>query len=131
MPAPRPKATCWASLASPPSWRAKRTSELIPLCHPLPLSRVDVAFAFDADATAVSIEVRCETVGPTGVEMEALGAVAIGLLTIYDMCKAVDRGMRIEDVGLLEKSGGRSGHFLAPGVSSGRWSNHLTTGPRL
>jgi len=92
---------------------AKRTADLIPLCHPLPLTHVAVEFALDDDA--VSIEVTAETVGRTGVEMEALTATAAGLLTIYDMCKAVDRGMRIDGVRLLEKSGGRSGHFKAAG----------------
>ncbi len=90
---------------------AKRTAELIPLAHPLPLTRVSVTFALE-DA-AVVIEVTAETLGRTGVEMEALTAAAVGLLTIYDMCKAVDRAMRIEEVKLLEKSGGRSGHFKA------------------
>ena len=90
---------------------AKRTSDLIPLCHPLPLTRVTVEFSFVADASAVDIEVVAETLARTGVEMEALTAVATGLLTIYDMCKAVDRAMRIEHVRLLEKSGGRSGHL--------------------
>jgi len=93
---------------------AKRTSDLIPLCHPLPLTRVAVAFAFDEDAGAVEIEVTAETLGRTGVEMEALAGAAVGLLTIYDMCKAADRGMRIEAVRLAEKRGGRSGHFVAP-----------------
>jgi len=92
---------------------AKRTSELIPLCHPLPLTRVAVSFEPDIDASAVLIEVTAETLGRTGVEMEALTAASVGLLTIYDMCKAVDRGMRIEAVRLLEKSGGKSGHFTA------------------
>jgi len=90
---------------------AKRTAELIPLAHPLPLTRVSVAFALE-DA-AVVIEVTAETFDRTGVEMEALTAAAVGLLTIYDMCKAVDRAMRIEEVKLLEKSGGKSGHFKA------------------
>jgi len=90
---------------------AKRTSDLIPLCHPLPLTHVAVEFALEDDA--VGIEVTAETVGRTGVEMEALTATAAGLLTIYDMCKAVDRGMRIDGVRLVEKSGGRSGHFKA------------------
>jgi cyclic pyranopterin phosphate synthase len=81
------------------------------LCHPVPLTRVAVEFAFDLDVPAVEIEVTAETRDRTGVEMEALTAVATGLLTIYDMCKAVDRAMRIEHVRLLEKSGGRSGHF--------------------
>jgi cyclic pyranopterin phosphate synthase len=92
---------------------AKRASELIPLCHPLPLTRVAVEFAPDATGRAMAIEVTAETLGRTGVEMEALTAAAVGLLTIYDMCKAVDRGMRIEGVRLLEKSGGKSGHFKA------------------
>jgi len=92
---------------------AKRTAELIPLAHPLPLTRVAVEFAFDEQAPAVAIEVTAETIDRTGVEMEALTAVAVGLLTIYDMCKAAERGMRIEDIRLLEKSGGKSGHFTA------------------
>ncbi len=93
---------------------AKRTSDLIPLCHPLPLTHVAVEFAIDARASAVAIAVTAETLGRTGVEMEALVAAAAGLLTIYDMCKAADRGMRIEQLRLLEKSGGKSGHFKAP-----------------
>jgi cyclic pyranopterin phosphate synthase len=92
---------------------AKRTADLIPLCHPLPLTRVAVEFVADAEAGAVAIEVVAETRGQTGVEMEALTAATVGLLTIYDMCKAADRGMRIEAVRLLEKSGGKSGHFRA------------------
>ena len=90
---------------------AKRTAELIPLAHPLPLTHVAVEFRLDADA--VAIEVTAETLDRTGVEMEALTAASVGLLTVYDMCKAVDRGMRIEGIHLLEKSGGRSGHFKA------------------
>jgi cyclic pyranopterin phosphate synthase len=93
---------------------AKRTSDLIPLAHPLMLTRVAVAFDYLADG--VAIEVTVETLDRTGVEMEALTAVAAGLLTIYDMCKAADRAMRIEDVRLLEKSGGRSGHYVAAGA---------------
>jgi cyclic pyranopterin phosphate synthase len=92
---------------------AKRTSDLIPLCHPLPLTHVAVEFALDGDAGAVAIEVTTETLAQTGVEMEALTAAAVGLLTIYDMCKAADRGMRIEGVHLIEKSGGKSGHYRA------------------
>jgi cyclic pyranopterin monophosphate synthase len=90
---------------------AKRTAELIPLAHPLPLTHVSVDYSFDG--AAVAIEVTAETLDRTGVEMEALTAVAVGLLTIYDMCKSADRGMRIEGVRLLEKSGGKSGHFKA------------------
>ncbi len=91
----------------------KRTADLIPLCHPLPLTRLAVEFALVDTPPSVSIVVTAETLSRTGVEMEALTAAAVGLLTIYDMCKAVDRGMRIEGVRLLEKRGGKSGHFLA------------------
>ena len=94
---------------------AKRTAELIPLCHPLPLTHVAVDFTLDVAASAVHISVQAETVGRTGVEMEALTAVQVGLLTIYDMCKAADRGMVIDNVHLLEKRGGKSGHWLAGG----------------
>ena len=92
---------------------AKRTSELIPLCHPLALTRVAVDFTIDAQASCVHCQATAETVGPTGVEMEALTAVQVALLTVYDMCKAVDRGMTITGVRLLEKKGGKSGHFVA------------------
>jgi len=92
---------------------SKRTADLIPLAHPLPLTRVSVEFGYDEAGMAVTIEVTAETIARTGVEMEALTAVAAGLLTVYDMCKAVDRGMRIEAVRLLEKSGGKSGHYVA------------------
>ena len=90
---------------------AKRTAELIPLCHPLPLSRVDVDLAPLADSAAIQCRVTVETVARTGVEMEALTAVQVALLTVYDMCKAVDRGMTIGKVRLVEKSGGRSGRW--------------------
>lgn len=93
---------------------SKRTADLIPLCHPVPLTRVAAEFSIDAARNAVRCEVTAQTVGRTGVEMEALAAVSIGLLTVYDMCKAVDRGMRIEGIGLLEKAGGKSGHWTAP-----------------
>jgi cyclic pyranopterin monophosphate synthase len=92
---------------------AKRTAELIPLCHPLPLTRVAVAFSIDEAASSVHCEAAAETVGRTGVEMEALTAVQVALLTIYDMCKAADRGMVMTDVRLLEKRGGKSGDFRA------------------
>ncbi len=88
---------------------AKKTAELIPLCHPLSLSRVEVELSISPERDAVLCRTVAETVGRTGVEMEALTAVQIALLTIYDMCKAVDRGMRITEVELREKSGGRSG----------------------
>jgi len=92
---------------------AKKTADLIPLCHPLPLTRVAVDFELIGEVPAVRCVVRAETVGHTGVEMEALTAVQVGLLTIYDMCKAVDRGMEMNGVRLLEKLGGKSGHWVA------------------
>lgn len=88
---------------------AKKTHELIPLCHPIPLTKVEVDFAPDVERSAVEIEARVETVGRTGVEMEALTAVAVAALTIYDMLKAVDRGMVLGEIRLEHKSGGRSG----------------------
>jgi cyclic pyranopterin phosphate synthase len=92
---------------------AKKTSELIPLCHPLALTRVHLAFETDTVRSSVVCSATAETIGPTGVEMEALTAVQIALLTIYDMCKAADREMTITDVRLLEKHGGKSGSFIA------------------
>jgi cyclic pyranopterin phosphate synthase len=92
---------------------AKRTGDLIPLCHPIPLTRVAVEFSLDEAGSTIDCEVVAQTVGRTGVEMEAMTAAAIALLTIYDMCKAVDRGMVIETVRLLEKAGGKSGRWLA------------------
>ena len=94
---------------------AKRTADLIPLAHPLALSRVAVDFALERRPAAVRIAVRVECRGPTGVEMEALTGAAVGLLTIYDMVKAIDRGMTLGDVRLEEKSGGRSGVFRRAG----------------
>jgi cyclic pyranopterin phosphate synthase len=96
---------------------AKRTAELIPLCHPLPLTRVAVDFAVDAAANCVRCTAQIETLGRTGVEMEALTAVQIGLLTVYDMCKAVDRGMVIGEIRVLEKHGGKSGDWTAPPIT--------------
>ena len=92
---------------------AKRTSELIPLCHPLALTSITIEFTVLPERTAVECSARAETVGRTGVEMEAMTAVGVALLTIYDMCKAIDRGMHIEGVRLLEKRGGKSGHWRA------------------
>ncbi len=92
---------------------AKKTSELIPLCHPLALTRVALEFTPDMSSASIRCMATVETVGPTGVEMEALTAVQVALLTIYDMCKAVDRAMVITDVKLLEKHGGKSGSFVA------------------
>lgn len=90
---------------------AKRTSDLIPLCHPIALTRIAVDFDVDAQASEVRCEARVECHGKTGVEMEALTAVQVGLLTVYDMCKAVDRGMTITDVRVEEKRGGKSGDW--------------------
>jgi len=93
---------------------AKKTSDLVPLCHPIALTRVAVAFEIDHAASAVRCTAQVECVGRTGVEMEALTAVQVGLLTVYDMCKAADRGMVIGDVRVLEKRGGKSGDWTAP-----------------
>ena len=98
---------------------AKRTPELIPLCHPLQLSSVRVDLELDPALSAVEITARCKLTGRTGVEMEALTAVAVAALTVYDMCKAVDRAMRIGEIRLVHKSGGRSGTFEAPGEALG------------
>lgn len=92
---------------------AKKTAELIPLCHPIALTHLEVELEPDADNNRVTCRARAETRGKTGVEMEALAAVQVALLTIYDMCKSVDRGMRMSNVRLLEKAGGKSGHFKA------------------
>jgi cyclic pyranopterin phosphate synthase len=92
---------------------SKRTSELIPLCHPVALTKVGVDFNVDEENSSIECVVTAQTVGRTGVEMEALTAVSVGLLTIYDMCKAVDRGMRMVDIHLMEKLGGKSGRWTA------------------
>jgi cyclic pyranopterin phosphate synthase len=92
---------------------AKRTWELIPLCHPIALTSVEVAFTPEASTSSVECRATAECFGRTGVEMEALTAVHVGLLTIYDMCKAVDRGMTMGEIRLLEKKGGKSGHWKA------------------
>jgi cyclic pyranopterin phosphate synthase len=93
---------------------AKRTSDLIPLCHPLGLDSVTIELACDPQRSAVDITATCKITGRTGVEMEALTAVAVAALTVYDMCKAVDRGMTITGIRLLHKSGGKSGVYEAP-----------------
>lgn len=92
---------------------AKRSAELIPLSHPIPITKIEITFETKIRPPRVVCLATVETVGRTGVEMEALSAVAIGLLTIYDMCKAIDRGMQITDIGLLEKRGGKSGTWIA------------------
>ena len=94
---------------------AKKTPELIPLCHPLQLSSVEIGFEPDPEANRIRIEARVKLTGRTGVEMEALTAVSAAALTIYDMCKAIDRSMTIDAIRLVEKSGGRSGRFQRPG----------------
>ena len=97
---------------------AKKTSELIPLCHPLALTRVTIDFNSNESAPGINCVATVESIGPTGVEMEALTAVQIALLTIYDMCKAVDRGMQITDVRVLEKHGGKSGSFVVANMGA-------------
>jgi cyclic pyranopterin monophosphate synthase len=92
---------------------SKKTSDLIPLCHPISLTKVSITFEVDEKNTAITCTVTAETTGQTGVEMEALTAVSVGLLTIYDMCKSADRGMTISNIKLLEKHGGKSGDWLA------------------
>lgn len=92
---------------------AKKTADLIPLCHPIALTHVSIEFRSDRSSHTIYCQARAETTGPTGVEMEALTATQIALLTIYDMCKAVDRGMVMSDIKLLEKSGGKSGDWKA------------------
>ena len=92
---------------------SKKTSDLIPLCHPLALTHVSLEFGLEKKTNGITCQVRAETTGPTGVEMEALTAVQVALLTIYDMCKAVDRGMVMGDIKLLEKSGGKSATWVA------------------
>ncbi len=93
---------------------AKRTSELIPMCHPLMLTKVTVDFELEEESHRIRCVCTAKLSGKTGVEMEALTGVSVALLTIYDMCKAMDRAMRIEDIHLVEKMGGKSGHFIAP-----------------
>jgi cyclic pyranopterin phosphate synthase len=95
---------------------AKRTHELIPLCHPLALSKVEVDITPDAALPGFNVHASVKVTGPTGVEMEALTAVSVACLTIYDMVKAVERGMQIEDIHLVEKRGGKSGHYRAEGA---------------
>lgn len=96
---------------------AKKTSDLIPMCHPIPIVGVEVRFEFDPELPGIHIHIKVRSTGKTGVEMEALTAASIGLLTIYDMAKAVDKGMVIEHIGLLEKSGGKSGPWTRTEVA--------------
>jgi cyclic pyranopterin monophosphate synthase len=92
---------------------SKKTADLIPLCHPIPLTRVSIDFTILEDTQSIQCTATCETTGQTGVEMEALTAVSVALLTIYDMCKAIDRGMSIQAIQVQEKVGGKSGHWKA------------------
>jgi cyclic pyranopterin phosphate synthase len=112
-----PKGDVWAAARLAGIMAAKNTAQLIPLCHPLPLTGIDIQFTPEPEHWAVSIEARVKTQARTGVEMEALTAAAVAALTIYDMCKAVDRGLIIQDLLLLEKSGGASGDYRRAEVS--------------
>jgi cyclic pyranopterin monophosphate synthase len=114
MAADLPKGDVWAAARLAGIMAAKNTAQLIPLCHPLPLTGVDIDFTPEPEALAVSIRAQVTTLARTGVEMEALVAASVAALTIYDMCKAVDRGMVIADLALLEKSGGASGEYHRP-----------------
>jgi cyclic pyranopterin monophosphate synthase len=109
-----PKGDVWAAARLAGIMAAKNTAQLIPLCHPLPLTGVDIEFTPEPEAQAVAIRARVRTQARTGVEMEALVAASVAALTIYDMCKALDRGMVIQDLVLLEKSGGASGEYHRP-----------------
>jgi cyclic pyranopterin phosphate synthase len=113
-----PKGDVWAAARLAGIMAAKNTAQLIPLCHPLPLTGVDIGFTPDPAAQAVEIRASVRTEGRTGVEMEALVAAGVAALTIYDMCKAVDRGMIISDLVLVEKSGGASGDYHRPSPSN-------------
>jgi cyclic pyranopterin monophosphate synthase len=113
-----PKGDVWAAARLAGIMAAKNTSQLIPLCHPLPLSGIDLEFIPEPEAWAVAIRAKAKTCARTGVEMEALTAAAVAALTIYDMCKAVDRGLRITGLMLLEKSGGASGEYHREAVAS-------------
>ena len=109
----RKKATCWAPRGVAGIMAAKRTHELIPLCHPLALSKVTLDIIPDKKLPGCVVRANVKVTGPTGVEMEALTAVSVACLTIYDMIKAVERGVRIEGIHLVEKMGGKSGHYRA------------------
>ncbi len=112
-----PKGDVWAAARLAGIMAAKNTAQLIPLCHPLPLTGIDLDFIPEPEEWAVGIQARVETQARTGVEMEALTAAAVAALTIYDMCKAVDRGLVISELLLLEKSGGASGEYRRPQAS--------------
>ncbi|OGP74094.1 MAG: molybdenum cofactor biosynthesis protein C [Deltaproteobacteria bacterium RBG_13_58_19] len=109
-----PKGDVWATARLAGIMAAKNTAQLIPLCHTLPLTGIDIDFTVDPEQCAVGVQARVRTQARTGVEMEALVAAAMAALTIYDMCKAVDRGITIQDLLLLEKTGGKSGDYRGP-----------------
>ena len=111
-----PKGDVFATARIAAIMAAKKTGELIPMCHPLELTGIDIRFVCDASAGEVMIESQVRTVGRTGVEMEAMTAVAVAALTIYDMCKAVDREMILTDIRLMSKKGGKSGAFVRSGL---------------
>lgn len=108
-----PKGDLYATVRIAAIQATKKCSELIPLCHPLPLSKVSVEMDLDVEAGSLAIAVLCKTTGKTGVEMEALTGASVGALTAYDMCKGIDKGIVIREVRLLEKSGGKSGTWKA------------------
>lgn len=108
-----PKGDVLASARIAGIMAAKKTSELIPLCHPLALEKISIEFECDSNSGIISLQARCALHGKTGVEMEALTAVSVAALTLYDMCKAVDPGMRIHNIHLCEKTGGKKGHWVA------------------
>jgi cyclic pyranopterin phosphate synthase len=110
-----PKGDVWAAARLAGIMAAKNTAQLIPLCHPLPLTGIEIDFTPEPEHWAVAIRARVRTEARTGVEMEALTAAAVAALTIYDMCKALDRGVKIKDLLLVDKSGGAGGHWAAPG----------------
>ena len=121
-----PKGDVFAAARIAGIMAAKRTAELIPLCHPLPIAAVSVTLAPEPDGNGVSIEATVRTTGQTGVEMEALTAASVAALTLYDMCKAVDRHMRIESLRVVHKAGGRSGTWDEPAAHGG---DERGTGP--
>jgi cyclic pyranopterin phosphate synthase len=115
-----PKGDVWAAARLAGIMAAKQTARLIPLCHPLPLTGIDIEFTLQPDQWAVAIQARVRTEARTGVEMEALTAAAVAALTIYDMCKALDRGMEIKDLLLVEKRGGAGGVYAMPSPKAKR-----------
>lgn len=112
------KGNVWETARIAGIMAAKRTSDMIPMCHPLPITHASIDFSPSSDPPQVTINGCVKTIGPTGVEMEALNAVAVAALTVYDMCKAIDKGMTISGIRLLKKTGGKSGTYQAPSRES-------------